>query len=287
MSTKRARTAARLVRAVLCVRPEARELPQPFAGMRFLEKRKSGACQYKLRVDGEPPIAELLLVRVAERLRVLGQPVRLRLIEQLTAGPSTPMELSEVIGTSQQNVSKHLLALYRAGVVTRRPEGRTSTTRSPTRRLARSSTRCSPASSSSCASSPTSRPNPPKKKPEARGPRQHDPCHRSDVAVCRRPRVELHEHRRNSCRPRGVAESEAVAATFQPRGHALMGVGRPGEGSQSLSLGGLPRDHSADLRRLHTAAIYQEIAVCWGFLRCRRRDSNPRHADYDSAALTD
>jgi anti-sigma B factor antagonist len=24
-----------------------------------------------------------------------------------------------------------------------------------------------------------------------------------------------------------------------------------------------------------------------GFARCRRRDSNPRHADYDSAALTD
>jgi len=24
-----------------------------------------------------------------------------------------------------------------------------------------------------------------------------------------------------------------------------------------------------------------------GFERCRRRDSNPRHADYDSAALTD
>jgi ArsR family transcriptional regulator len=91
--------------------------------MRFRAKQNWGACQYKLRVDGEPPIAELLLVRVAERLRVLGQPVRLRLIEQLTAGPSTPMELSEVIGTSQQNVSKHLLVLYRAGVVTRRPEG--------------------------------------------------------------------------------------------------------------------------------------------------------------------
>jgi len=74
-------------------------------------------------VDGEAPIAELLLVRVAERLRVLGQPVRLRLIEHLTAGPSTPLELSDVIGTSQQNVSKHLLVLYRAGVVTRRPEG--------------------------------------------------------------------------------------------------------------------------------------------------------------------
>jgi hypothetical protein len=32
-------------------------------------------CQYKLRVDGESPIAEGLLVRVAERLRVPGQPV--------------------------------------------------------------------------------------------------------------------------------------------------------------------------------------------------------------------
>jgi DNA-binding transcriptional ArsR family regulator len=74
-------------------------------------------------VSSESPIAEALLIRVADRLRVLGQPVRLRLIEQLTAGPSTPMELSEVIGTSQQNVSKHLLVLYRAGVVTRRPEG--------------------------------------------------------------------------------------------------------------------------------------------------------------------
>jgi DNA-binding transcriptional ArsR family regulator len=65
-------------------------------------------------VAGEAPIAEGLLVRVAERLRVLGQPVRLRLIEALTAGPSTPQELSEVLGTSQQNVSKHLLVLYRA-----------------------------------------------------------------------------------------------------------------------------------------------------------------------------
>lgn len=75
------------------------------------------------RVNGESPIAEALLVRVADRLRVLGQPVRLRLIEQLTGGASTPQELSEAVGVSQQNVSKHLLVLYRAGVVSRRPEG--------------------------------------------------------------------------------------------------------------------------------------------------------------------
>jgi len=74
-------------------------------------------------VSSESPIAEALLVRVADRLRVLGQPARLRLIEQLTAGASTPQELSDAIGVSQQNVSKHLLVLYRAGIVSRRPEG--------------------------------------------------------------------------------------------------------------------------------------------------------------------
>ena len=63
------------------------------------------------------------MVRVADRLKVLGQPVRLRLIEQLQTGPSTPQELSDVLGLSQQNVSKHLLSLYRAGFVSRRPEG--------------------------------------------------------------------------------------------------------------------------------------------------------------------
>jgi ArsR family transcriptional regulator len=60
---------------------------------------------------------------VAERLRVLGQVVRLRLVEQLVAGESTPQELAETLGLTQQNVSKHLQVLYKASVVTRRPEG--------------------------------------------------------------------------------------------------------------------------------------------------------------------
>lgn len=68
-------------------------------------------------------IPEGLMVRVAERLRILGQPVRLRLVELLTDGPATPQELSDALGLSQQNVSKHLLSLHRAGVVSRRPDG--------------------------------------------------------------------------------------------------------------------------------------------------------------------
>lgn len=68
-------------------------------------------------------IPEALMVRVADRLKVLGQPVRLRLVEQLTEGASTPQELCDALGLSQQNVSKHLLNLHRAGIVSRQPEG--------------------------------------------------------------------------------------------------------------------------------------------------------------------
>lgn len=68
-------------------------------------------------------IAEGLLSKVAERLAVLGQVVRLRLVEQLAGGAATPQELADALGLTQQNVSKHLQILHRSGIVTRRPEG--------------------------------------------------------------------------------------------------------------------------------------------------------------------
>jgi DNA-binding transcriptional ArsR family regulator len=64
-----------------------------------------------------------MLARVADRLRVLGQVVRLRLVEQLRAGEATPQELADTLGLTQQNVSKHLQVLHRSGVVVRRPDG--------------------------------------------------------------------------------------------------------------------------------------------------------------------
>ena len=69
------------------------------------------------------PIAEGLLVEVADRLRVLGQVVRLRLVEHLAAGSATPQEMADALGYTQQNVSKHLQILYRSGVVSRRQDG--------------------------------------------------------------------------------------------------------------------------------------------------------------------
>jgi hypothetical protein len=70
--------------------------------------------------DAATLIPERLMVRVAERLRVLGQPVRLRLLEQLQTGSSTPQELRDALGLSQQNepswVAWRLLALEPGGV---------------------------------------------------------------------------------------------------------------------------------------------------------------------------
>jgi DNA-binding transcriptional ArsR family regulator len=53
----------------------------------------------------------------------MGQVVRLRLIECLAEGDATPNELADELGLSQQNVSKHLQMLYKAGLVDRKRDG--------------------------------------------------------------------------------------------------------------------------------------------------------------------
>ena len=62
-------------------------------------------------------------MQIGDQLRVMGQVVRLRLIECLAEGSSTPHELADELGLSQQNVSKHLQVLFKARIVTRRRDG--------------------------------------------------------------------------------------------------------------------------------------------------------------------
>lgn len=64
-----------------------------------------------------------MLSKVADRLAVLGQVARLRLVEQLAGGAATPRELADALGLTQQNVSKHLQILHRSGIVVRLPDG--------------------------------------------------------------------------------------------------------------------------------------------------------------------
>jgi DNA-binding transcriptional ArsR family regulator len=54
---------------------------------------------------------------IAERLRVLGQPLRVKLVDRLAIRETTVQELVDSLGTTQQNISKHLGVLRRAGVV--------------------------------------------------------------------------------------------------------------------------------------------------------------------------
>src|SRR5581483_2906685 len=69
------------------------------------------------------PLPDELVERIAERFRVLAEPVRIRILERLQAGEMTVSDLTEQVGLSQQNVSKHLNVLLRSGMVGRRREG--------------------------------------------------------------------------------------------------------------------------------------------------------------------
>lgn len=83
-----------------------------------------------------PSVALLLVVRapssmksdrqvelVAERFRVLGQPLRIKLLNHLQFGEATVQQLTVAVGGVQQNVSQHLAVLRHAGVISRRKDG--------------------------------------------------------------------------------------------------------------------------------------------------------------------
>lgn len=78
-----------------------------------------------MATKNNPPIemTEPLVELVAERFRILGEPMRIRLLNELRDHDRTVGELREATGASQQNVSKHLGILLQAGMVKRTKEG--------------------------------------------------------------------------------------------------------------------------------------------------------------------
>src|SRR5208282_986545 len=60
---------------------------------------------------------------VAARFRAMGEPLRLRILQQLEQGERTVSALTASIGSTQPNVSKHLRILQDSGLVKRRQEG--------------------------------------------------------------------------------------------------------------------------------------------------------------------
>jgi len=70
-----------------------------------------------------PEAAEL----IARRFRALSDPTRLRILDYLRSHEEASVgELTEILDTSQQNVSKHLSALHAEGFVSRRKRGTSS-----------------------------------------------------------------------------------------------------------------------------------------------------------------
>ncbi len=68
-------------------------------------------------------LSERTLEMIAERFRLLGDPVRLHLLQALEHGERSVADLVQATGASQANVSKHLQLMLRGGVVKRRREG--------------------------------------------------------------------------------------------------------------------------------------------------------------------
>jgi DNA-binding transcriptional ArsR family regulator len=61
---------------------------------------------------------------IARRFHALSDPTRLRILDQLRQGEEASVgELAEALGTSQQNVSKHLGTLHDGAFVSRRKQG--------------------------------------------------------------------------------------------------------------------------------------------------------------------
>jgi DNA-binding transcriptional ArsR family regulator len=69
------------------------------------------------------PLPDDLVELISERFRALSEPTRIKLLDRLRVGEASVLELSEATGTTQQNISKHLGVLHRAGIVARRRQG--------------------------------------------------------------------------------------------------------------------------------------------------------------------
>jgi DNA-binding transcriptional ArsR family regulator len=69
------------------------------------------------------PLPEPLAELIAQRFRVIGEPMRIRLLDLLRDQPATVGELRQALGTTQQNVSRHLAVLHQAGIVQREKHG--------------------------------------------------------------------------------------------------------------------------------------------------------------------
>ena len=72
----------------------------------------------------DAPVPDALLEDAAERFRLMGDPVRLRLLNLLLErGEASVQDLAAATGQSHQNTSKHLRKMAEGGLVGARRDG--------------------------------------------------------------------------------------------------------------------------------------------------------------------
>jgi DNA-binding transcriptional ArsR family regulator len=68
-------------------------------------------------------IPDAFLESIAQRFRAMGEPSRLRILQELMQGERSVKALVEALGMTQSNTSRHLQALFEAALVGRRKSG--------------------------------------------------------------------------------------------------------------------------------------------------------------------
>jgi DNA-binding transcriptional ArsR family regulator len=63
------------------------------------------------------------LAKIAGQFRMLGEPMRLKILQALCLKPLTVGEIVAATGATQSNISKHLSLLTSSGVITRQKGG--------------------------------------------------------------------------------------------------------------------------------------------------------------------
>ena len=68
-------------------------------------------------------LTDVELEKVAGQFRLLGEPMRLKVLQALCRRPLAVGEIVAATGDTQSNISKHLALLSSAGLITRRKDG--------------------------------------------------------------------------------------------------------------------------------------------------------------------
>jgi ArsR family transcriptional regulator len=69
------------------------------------------------------PLSAGELARVAGRFKMLGEPMRLKILQAVCEEPRTVNDIVAAAGATQANVSKHLALLAAAGILEREKDG--------------------------------------------------------------------------------------------------------------------------------------------------------------------